>query len=221
MYGWALVTLHLSTRNTYPWHPKPTSQCLQRTTNDLVKQYPNCRVTFLEIPIFSIKEWNEHNKHKTPDQFKDQDLKLEEHVYNLNNKIRTTNVENNSHSPIFSTDIKNQKVDHHNKFIKRRSVNFNLYIDGILPGHLILKVWLKKITQQAIKDCYQYIFKNTTQSVGIFPAILITNKTRTWSVSGDSLRYTETTYKPAQRAVSVDIYAKLPHLNSILNPVSQ
>jgi hypothetical protein len=109
MYGWALVTLHLSTRNTYPWHPKPTSQCLQRTTNDLVKQYPNCRVTFLEIPIFSIKEWNEHNKHKTPDQFKDQDLKLEEHVYNLNNKIRTTNVENNNHSPIFSTDIKNQK----------------------------------------------------------------------------------------------------------------
>ena len=65
------------------------------------------------------------------------------------------------------------------------------------------------------------MFKNTTQSVGIFPAILITNKTTTWSVSGDSPCYIETTYKPAQRSVSVDIYAKLPHLNSILNPVSQ
>ena len=32
MYGWALVTLHLNTRNTYRWHPKTTSQCLQRTT---------------------------------------------------------------------------------------------------------------------------------------------------------------------------------------------
>jgi hypothetical protein len=32
MYGWALVTLHLNTRNTYCWHPKTTSQCLQRTT---------------------------------------------------------------------------------------------------------------------------------------------------------------------------------------------
>jgi hypothetical protein len=72
--------------------------------NDLVKQYPNCRVTFIEIPIFSIKEWNEHKKYKTPDQFKDHDLKLEEQFYNLNSKIRTTKVENN-HSPVFSIDL--------------------------------------------------------------------------------------------------------------------
>lgn len=127
--------------------------------NDLIKQFPNCRVTFLEIPIFSIKEWNEHKKHHTPDQFKDQDLKLEEQVYNLNSKIRTTNVENNTHSPVFSTDLiktsKTRKGDHHNKFTKRRSVNFKLYLDGIHPGHLLSKVWLKKITQQAIRDCYQ------------------------------------------------------------------
>jgi hypothetical protein len=72
--------------------------------NDLVKQYPNCRVTFIEIPIFSIKEWNEHKKYKTPDQFKDHDLKLEEQFYNINSKIRTTKVENN-HLPVFSTDL--------------------------------------------------------------------------------------------------------------------
>jgi hypothetical protein len=127
--------------------------------NELVKQYPNCRVTFLEIPIFSIKEWNEHRKHNTPDQFKDQDLKLEEQVYNLNSKIRTTNVENNNHSPVFSTVLikisKTRKGDQHNKFTKRRSVNFKLYLDGIHTGHPLSKVWLKKIVQQANKDCYQ------------------------------------------------------------------
>jgi hypothetical protein len=42
----------------------------------------------------------------------------------------------------------------HNTFTKRRSVNFKLYLDGIHTGHLLSKVWLKKITQ-AIKDCYQ------------------------------------------------------------------
>jgi hypothetical protein len=88
------------------------AHCLETINNiqkiiELVKQYPNCRVTFLEIPIFSIKECNEHRKHNTPDQFKDQDLKLEEQVYNLNSKIRTTNVENNNHSPVFSTDLIN------------------------------------------------------------------------------------------------------------------
>jgi hypothetical protein len=62
-------------------------------------------VTFIEIPIFSIKEWNEHKKYKTPDQFKDHDLKLEEQFYNINSKIRTTKVENN-HLPVFSTGFR-------------------------------------------------------------------------------------------------------------------
>jgi hypothetical protein len=66
--------------------------------NDLVKQYPNCRVTFIEIPIFSIKEWNEHKKYKTPYQFKDHDLKLEEQFYNLN---VMSQVPNDTHSHIF------------------------------------------------------------------------------------------------------------------------
>ena len=80
--------------------------------NELVKQYPNCRVTFLKIPTFSIKEWNEHKKHNTPDQFKDQDLKLEEQVYNLNSKIRTTNVENNTIRQYFPLTLsKHQKPE--------------------------------------------------------------------------------------------------------------
>lgn len=124
--------------------------------NEFLKQYPNCKVTFLEIPIFSIKEWNERKKYNNPDQFKDQDLKLEEQVYNLNSKIRTTNVENNNYSPVFSTDlIKNQKGRPSQQIHKTKICQLKLYLDGIHPGHLLSKVWLKKIRHQAIKDCYQ------------------------------------------------------------------
>ncbi|CAG2184475.1 unnamed protein product [Mytilus edulis] len=42
---------------------------------ELVKQYPNCRVTFLEIPVYSISEYNKNKDHKTPEIFKEQDKK--------------------------------------------------------------------------------------------------------------------------------------------------
>ena len=69
--------------------------------------------------------------------------------------VTTSILRNNNHSPVFSTDLvktsKTRKGEHHNKFTKRRSVNFNLYLDGIHPGHLLSKVWLEKITQATKK----------------------------------------------------------------------
>ena len=57
----------------------------------LVKDYPSCRITILEIPVYSIKNWNQRKGHKNLDEFIEQDKKLETQVYNLNGKIRQIN----------------------------------------------------------------------------------------------------------------------------------
>ena len=80
-------------------------------TAELVNDYPSCRITILEIPVYSIKDWNQRKGHKNLDELIEQDKKLETQVYNLNGKIRQINETNQTHSPNFSTDlVKNSKT---------------------------------------------------------------------------------------------------------------
>ena len=127
-------------------------------TAELVKVYPSCRITILEIPVYSIKDWNQRKGHKNLDELIEQDKKLETQVYNLSGKIRQINETNQTHSPNFSTDlVKNSKTvkgKKKEKFLKRKTNSFWLYVDGIHPGHLLARTWLKKITEKAIKDCW-------------------------------------------------------------------
>lgn len=125
---------------------------------DLFKTHPNSRVTFLEIPVYSIVEFNKDRDHKSPEDFTEQDEKLEQQIYQLNNKIRELNKEGNTYSPLFTTDlianattIKNKKS---RTKTKRKYINFWPYVDGVHPGPLLAKVWLKKISQHAAKHCW-------------------------------------------------------------------
>jgi len=125
---------------------------------DQVHKFPGCKVTFLEIPTYSIVEYNKHQGHKSPNDFKDQDKQLEDQVYKLNKKIRELNNSEEVHSPIFNLDlIKNAKTIKNKKTrnaLKRKFFSFWLYIDGIHSGPNLSKVWLRKITIQLIKDCW-------------------------------------------------------------------
>jgi hypothetical protein len=40
---------------------------------ELLKKYPECKLTFLEIPPYSIHSWNLYQKHPDVDQFKSDD----------------------------------------------------------------------------------------------------------------------------------------------------
>ena len=124
----------------------------------LVKDYPSCRITILEIPVYSIKNWNQRKGHKNLDEFIEQDKKLETQVYNLNGKIRQINETNQTHSPNFSTDlVKNSKTakgKKKEKFQKWKTNSIWLYVDGIHPGHLLARTRLKRITEKAVKDCW-------------------------------------------------------------------
>jgi hypothetical protein len=44
-----------------------------QTIIDLRKEHPGCKVTILEIPVYSIVSWNKHSGHKNPEQFTEQD----------------------------------------------------------------------------------------------------------------------------------------------------
>jgi hypothetical protein len=51
---------------------------------------------FLEVPIYSLKNWNEHCKHKDPSTFKDQDKQLQVQIITLNKEIRKLNLDLNT-----------------------------------------------------------------------------------------------------------------------------
>lgn len=123
-----------------------------------VEKYPGSRVTILETPIYSIKKWNQSYGHKDPSTFDAQDQELEQQIHTLNKKIRETNTRLGSHSPEFSSDLSNTSKYHCGKDRKlktRKYHEFDLYRDGIHPGELLAKSWLKKISEQARKDCWE------------------------------------------------------------------
>ncbi|VDI02194.1 Hypothetical predicted protein [Mytilus galloprovincialis] len=124
---------------------------------ELVQQYDSCKITILETPVYSIYRWNCHRKHKTPEEFKEQDNILTDQVIRLNFKIKELNTNINSHSPKFSNDLQTKskfKKGDHRTSTTRTQYNYNLYADGIHPDNLLAKTWLKKIAEQAQINCW-------------------------------------------------------------------
>jgi hypothetical protein len=123
---------------------------------NLVQQYENCKVTILETPVYSIYHWNCHRKHKSPDEFKDQDSTLADQVIRLKTKVKELNDGINSHSPKFSNDLQIKSKYNKRGHITpatRTQYNFNLYTDGVHPDNLLAKTWLKKIVDKAQLNC--------------------------------------------------------------------
>lgn len=124
----------------------------------IINRYPGSRLTILETPIYSIKKYNEDKQHKDPSSFEDQDQKLEKQVQTLNNKVREINRSLESHSPEFSSDLSNTtkyRCGNDRKLKTKRYHDFELYRDGIHPDELLAKSWLRKIAEQARKDCWE------------------------------------------------------------------
>jgi hypothetical protein len=56
-----------------------------------VNQYPNCKLTFLEVPHYSIVRWNITRGHRQPEVFATQDNTLHEQIEAINQAIHTLN----------------------------------------------------------------------------------------------------------------------------------
>ena len=125
---------------------------------EIGKKYPNIKITILETPVYSVKEFNQQKGHKNPEIFDEQDKELERQIYLLNQKVRELNEEEHHHSPTFSIDLRQISVVKKGKARKPTKVrkhNFKLYADGIHPDTILAKVWLRKIANQIATDCYK------------------------------------------------------------------
>ncbi|CAG2220939.1 unnamed protein product [Mytilus edulis] len=122
----------------------------------LLAEYPGCKITFLEIPIFSIYIWNRLHDHPDPNRFKADDNTLIKQILVVNDQIRALNNDHSSRSPSFSADIYhpiscNSKNTHRHG---RDLYNFNLYLDGIHPKSALARVWLRKLAHRIKLDCW-------------------------------------------------------------------
>ena len=158
LYVW-LGTCNLTTKNKkYISLKHPDNE----TNNDItqkykeiasiVSKYQGSKLTFLETPVYSIKNWNQSKGHKDPDTFDNQDKTLQEQIYNLNKEVRELNNTLGTHSPQFSSDLHTSRKVKSKKTINY--YNFKLYTDGIHPDTLLAKAWLRKIAEQVRKDCW-------------------------------------------------------------------
>ena len=57
----------------------------------IINRYPGTKVTFLETPVYSIKNWNESKGHKDPNVFVKQDENLWKQINTLNGKVKEIN----------------------------------------------------------------------------------------------------------------------------------
>jgi hypothetical protein len=104
----------------------------------LLKIYPECKLTFLEIPPYSIHSWNLYQKHPDVDQFKSDDDILLKQIQELNDHIRYINRTLGTRTPNFSTDIQHRNKNSQKK--SRNQYNVQLYKDGIHPTTNLAKV---------------------------------------------------------------------------------
>jgi len=122
----------------------------------LFSAYPECKLIFLEVPVFSIFTWNKLFKHPEPNQFIADDNTLISHIHEANAQIRQLNNITLKRSPNFSSDMYHP-ITCKSKNTHRRPrdlYNFHLYKDGLHQNINWTKVWLRKIAQRIKIDCY-------------------------------------------------------------------
>ena len=112
-------------------------------------------VTFLEVPIYSINRWNVAHGHDDTDPQTNIDLSTLLQDANLH--VQHINDSMSKRSPKFTLDLLNtRRVGSGNRPGRRRAViyDYDMYLDGIHPGPLLSKYWLRKIQENIQATCF-------------------------------------------------------------------
>lgn len=117
-----------------------------------ISNFPTVSVVFLEIPPYSIQEWNKYQGHPNPKSFLSQDLILYERISIINDYIRSVNKPKSVQSPRFDQDLKRARKSRGDSH-RRISLNFSNYKDGIHTKPLLARCWMKRILLQIFADC--------------------------------------------------------------------
>lgn len=128
------------------------SEQYQKIHRYVRENFQNINMVFLELPFYSIYLWNLHHGHPTPDNFRPDDMKLQEQIVSLNKFIHQINTLHHINSPCFNHDLernRKSKTDRRPHY----SFNFGLYIDGVHPHPDLAKLWLIRIALRLPQDC--------------------------------------------------------------------
>lgn len=128
---------------------------------DIIHQYnrvlilnsPQVKVIILEVPYYSISIWNYSRGCLNSDFYREKDKILQGLLDQLNCSIKSLNQLNNFQAPRFSLDlIRHRKA--HKKIVK--TVSYSLLLaDGIHPGEVLCKHWIRRIVVSVIcKFCF-------------------------------------------------------------------
>lgn len=140
---------------------------------NIIRNYPQSKITFLEIPVYSIKKYNqkiklknesrrnrnnrecESNTDSKTDNLEDHTSRLEQQITKINESIRYLNETLGSRSPNFSLHLQNRRQrSRGSKQPTEKYYNYNLYSDGLHPSRLLARTWLKEIEDQIQSDCW-------------------------------------------------------------------
>ena len=164
LYVW-LGTCDLTTRDKNGYISINTNQSdtveflirKYREISDIVSTYSGSKVTFLEVPIYSIVTYNSHRGHPDPQKFVTQDSSLLESIHNLNQKSQELNKELGTISPSFNRSLYSNtkhKTQNRQATETRYQYSLHFYTDGLHPTPLLSRVWLKKLAVQIKHDCW-------------------------------------------------------------------
>ncbi|MES9881398.1 MAG: hypothetical protein ABW185_11010 [Sedimenticola sp.] len=131
------------------------------STDDIVEDYEkiasksnvNVKIVILEVPQYSITIWNQTKGHANPNSFKEESELLVDQTELLNAHIRFINSKVNTESPRFGIDLKRTHKRNKSRTITRFA--YMLLTDGIHPGQLISRYWLRQIVIKILlPHCY-------------------------------------------------------------------
>lgn len=122
----------------------------------LIHQYPNSRLTFVEIPHYSIIKWNARTKSLSTDDYVNQDQDLHKQIVEINQKIQELNASLKVQSPLLNLHlIASKKVKRGKDKPRKQYINYQLYLDGIHLKPILAKAWLAEFSSQIRIDCWR------------------------------------------------------------------
>ena len=134
-----------------------TQNACAKLTEDLefiayLARWKNFSVTFLELPVYSIKHWNAAKGHPNPEIFSPDDQILQTRIKLAIQHISRLNRSNSANIVWFNVDLLTSRKKKGKP--SKPYFYFNLYRDGIHPSVDLSGVWLRKVTQLVLKDCH-------------------------------------------------------------------
>lgn len=130
-----------------------------RDIYNFVRQFSRVRCVFLEIPPYSIYNWNWHHRrgeYLTPAAlrgFRRDDKTLNRQVEEVNKFVRDTNRILHKNSPKFSLDLAGTRAGREEREIRFYYRFQALYIDGVHPCPVLSRLWLLQLVKLMSIDC--------------------------------------------------------------------